>query len=113
MSQFLTTCIFLVVILSLCPSKTVAFGAGDIPDFAYLNGEHNAYPNYPKIVPSNMSIGKAFRHGDIEDILTQLVKTAGYAAVGGAGLLSVTHSFLGKGSQKFSKEDVKRVYFVS
>ncbi|KAI9057063.1 Het-C-domain-containing protein [Trametes sanguinea] len=98
MNSFTTTLLVLTVILVLLPSETYAFGAGDIPDFAYLNG-------------------KAFRHGDIEDILTELAKTAGHAGGGGGGLLgSIAQSVLGAAiggaaGAKFTKEDVKRVYF--
>ena len=61
-----------------------------------------------------VAIGKAFRHGDIEDILSELVKTAGSAA-GGASLLGFAQSLLSAaaGGAKFSHEDVKKVYFVS
>lgn len=57
---------------------------------------------------------KAFRHGDIESILETLVKSAGGAATGG-GLLGFAHSVLKQaaGGSKFSKSDVKKVYFVS
>ncbi len=72
-----------VVILVLFVDCTWAFGAGNIPSFAYLEG-------------------KAFRHGDIEDVLSELIKKAG-----GGGL-----SFLGVGSSsKFGGLDIKRVYF--
>ncbi|KAJ3882179.1 Het-C-domain-containing protein [Lentinula edodes] len=60
------------------------FGAGNIPSFAYLEG-------------------KAFRHGDIEDALADLLKKVG----GGFALASV----IGKGGTKFNGLDVKRVYF--
>ena len=53
---------------------------GNIPSFSYLED-------------------KAYRHGDIEDIISNLAKAAG----GG---------FLGR-STKFTSLDVKRVYFVS
>ncbi|KAJ8480697.1 hypothetical protein ONZ51_g6470 [Trametes cubensis] len=95
MNSFTTTLLVLTVILVLLPSETYAFGAGDIPDFAYLNG-------------------KAFRHGDIEDILTELAKSVGHAG-GGGGLLGIAQSVLGAATggsgAKFTKEDVKRVYF--
>ncbi|KAH9858257.1 heterokaryon incompatibility protein Het-C-domain-containing protein [Lenzites betulinus] len=95
MNSFTTTLLVLTVILVLLPSETYAFGAGDIPDFAYLNG-------------------KAFRHGDIEDILTELAKSVGHAG-GGGGLLGIAQSVLGAATgssgSKFTKEDVKRVYF--
>ena len=51
---------------------------GNIPAYSYLEN-------------------KAFRHGDIEDVIVRLLKTAG----GG---------FLSRGT-KFSPLDVKRVYF--
>jgi len=34
----LTSILFLTALLVLLPVETLAFGAGDIPDFAYLNG---------------------------------------------------------------------------
>ncbi|CAL1694230.1 unnamed protein product [Somion occarium] len=93
MNNFTTTLLILTVLVVLLPTETYAFGAGDIPDFAYLNG-------------------KAFRHGDIEGILSELAKTAGHAA-GGGGLLGFAQSMISaaSGGAKFSKEDVKKVYF--
>ncbi|TYJ55362.1 hypothetical protein B9479_003977 [Cryptococcus floricola] len=66
-----------LVALSFTP-QVAAFGAGNIPSFSYLED-------------------KAFRHGDIEDIIANLFKAAG------GGLLS-------RGT-KFTPLDVKRVYF--
>ncbi|KAF9015756.1 heterokaryon incompatibility protein Het-C-domain-containing protein [Cyathus striatus] len=88
-TTFLLVSLFLVVL----PSYTYAFGAGDIPDFAYLND-------------------KAFRHGDIENILESLVKHVGTAAVGG-GILGFAKHIIkqASGGSKFSKSDVKKVYF--
>ncbi|KAI1794001.1 Het-C-domain-containing protein [Ganoderma leucocontextum] len=96
MNSFATIFLTLTVLLVFLPPGAYAFGAGDIPDFAYLNG-------------------KAFRHGDIENILAELAKAVGHVG-GGGGLLDFAQSVLsaatsgGEGS-KFSKEDVKRVYF--
>ncbi|TBU62109.1 Het-C-domain-containing protein [Dichomitus squalens] len=97
MNSFTATLLIFTVVLILLPSETYAFGAGDIPDFAYLNG-------------------KAFRHGDIENILAELAKTVGHAGGGGGGLLDFAQSVLsaaasGGNGSKFTKEDVKRVYF--
>ncbi|KAK4689945.1 hypothetical protein P7C73_g156, partial [Tremellales sp. Uapishka_1] len=69
--------ILTLVALSFAP-KVAAFGAGNIPSYSYLEE-------------------KAFRHGDIEDILSTMLKAAG-------------GSFLSRGS-KFNTLDVKRVYF--
>ncbi|EIW69543.1 hypothetical protein TREMEDRAFT_73894 [Tremella mesenterica DSM 1558] len=63
--------------LTLLPTVH-AFGAGNIPSYSYLEE-------------------KAYRHGDIEDVIAKLFKTA----AGG---------FLSRGT-KFSPLDVKRVYF--
>ncbi|WRT66987.1 uncharacterized protein IL334_003953 [Kwoniella shivajii] len=74
------TLLFLVVALvalSFTP-RVAAFGAGNIPGYSYLEE-------------------KAFRHGDIEDVIANLMKAAG----GG---------FLSRGT-KFTPLDVKRVYF--
>lgn len=74
---------FFVVMLSLlvmavsCLPTAHAFGAGNIPSFAYMEG-------------------KAFRHGDIEDILEDLAKKVGGSLFG---------------SSKFGGLDIKRTYF--
>ncbi|KAL0580689.1 hypothetical protein V5O48_001330 [Marasmius crinis-equi] len=88
-----TTFLILAVIVIVLPTETYAFGAGDIPDFAYLND-------------------KAYRHGDIENVLAELVKSAGGAAAGG-GLLGFAKKVLDKssGGSKFDRSDIKRVYF--
>ncbi|KDR85638.1 hypothetical protein GALMADRAFT_218734 [Galerina marginata CBS 339.88] len=96
-SPSLTNSFFLLALLVvLLPVQTCAFGAGDIPDFAYLND-------------------KAFRHGDIENILETLAKSAGGAgaAIGGSSLIDFASSVIRhvKGGSKFSKSDVKKVYF--
>ncbi|KAF5393285.1 hypothetical protein D9757_000600 [Collybiopsis confluens] len=76
------TLLFLCVFILFVGNNGVfAFGAGNIPSFAYLEG-------------------KAFRHGDIEDTLADLLKKAG-----GAGLLGAV---MNKGS-KFNGLDVKAV----
>ncbi|EIM92702.1 Het-C-domain-containing protein [Stereum hirsutum FP-91666 SS1] len=99
MSSLGSTLLLLTVIVVLLPDSAWAFGAGDIPDFSYLNE-------------------KAFRHGDIENILTEVAKSA--AAAGGSaamagGLLGFAKNVLsgqgGSGGAKFSKSDVKKVYF--
>ncbi|ORX39730.1 putative heterokaryon incompatibility protein HET-C [Kockovaella imperatae] len=69
--------LLVIVGLSFAP-RVAAFGAGNIPSYAYLED-------------------KAFRHGDIEDVIATLFKAAG----GG---------FLSRGT-KFTPLDVKRVYF--
>lgn len=58
-------------------------------------------------------IDKAFRHGDIESVLETLVKYSGRAA--GGGLLGFASSVYksASGGNKFSKSDIKKVYFVS
>ncbi|THV06567.1 Het-C-domain-containing protein [Dendrothele bispora CBS 962.96] len=87
------TLFLLTVVLVLLPTETYAFGAGDIPDFSYLSE-------------------KAFRHGDIENILSEVAKSAGGAAAGG-GLLGFAKKMMDQssGGSKFSKSDVKKVYF--
>ncbi|KAL4066987.1 heterokaryon incompatibility protein Het-C-domain-containing protein [Scleroderma yunnanense] len=86
MPNNLTVFLVLLVVLAFCLSDSGvhAFGAGNIPSFAYMEG-------------------KAFRHGDIEDALSELLKKG---AAGGFGLASL----ISKGS-KFGGLDVKRVYF--
>ncbi|KAF9485078.1 Het-C-domain-containing protein [Pholiota conissans] len=84
-----TYLLVLFILFAFCLSQNgvYAFGAGNIPSFAYMEG-------------------RAFRHGDIEDILSELIKR-GSAAGGGFALASLIG---GKGS-KFNGLDVKRVYF--
>ncbi|KAF4618696.1 hypothetical protein D9613_010141 [Agrocybe pediades] len=76
--------IFVVLAFCLSNNGVYAFGAGNIPSFAYMEG-------------------RAFRHGDIEDILAELIKRG---AGGGFALASM----LSKG-HKFNGLDIKRVYF--
>ncbi|KAJ3901562.1 Het-C-domain-containing protein [Lentinula edodes] len=85
--------LLLTAIFCLLPSNVRAFGAGDIPDFAYLND-------------------KAFRHGDIENILEQVLKNAALAA-GGTGLFGFAKQAFQNvsGGSKFDKGDIKKVYF--
>ncbi|KAJ7158220.1 heterokaryon incompatibility protein Het-C-domain-containing protein [Mycena crocata] len=80
------TLLFLLVLFFVCLSGSgvYAFGAGNIPSFAYMEG-------------------RAFRHGDIEDALAELIKKG---SGGGFALASM----LSKGS-KFGGLDIKRVYF--
>lgn len=82
-----TALLFLLVFLfAVCLSGNgvYAFGAGNIPSFAYMEG-------------------RAFRHGDIEDVLAELAKKG----ASGFALASV----IGKGGSKFGGLDIKRVYF--
>ncbi|CAK9782756.1 Het-C-domain-containing protein [Cutaneotrichosporon oleaginosum] len=66
-----------VVALSFAP-QVLAFGAGNIPAYSYLED-------------------KAFRHGDIEDVMANMYKVVGTG-------------FLSRGT-KFTGLDLKRVYF--
>ncbi|EIN08362.1 Het-C-domain-containing protein [Punctularia strigosozonata HHB-11173 SS5] len=86
MAHKLTIILLLLVVLAICCSShgAYAFGAGNIPGFAYMEG-------------------RAFRHGDIEDVLADLLKKAG----GGFSL----GALVGKGGSKFGGLDIKRVYF--
>ncbi|KAJ8076424.1 hypothetical protein PM082_000847 [Marasmius tenuissimus] len=76
--------LFFIFAFCLSGNGVYAFGAGNIPSFAYMEG-------------------RAFRHGDIEDILAELIKKGS----GGFALASV----IGKGGSKFGGLDIKRVYF--
>ncbi|KAJ7240833.1 heterokaryon incompatibility protein Het-C-domain-containing protein [Mycena haematopus] len=80
------TVLFLLVLFFVCLSGSgvYAFGAGNIPSFAYMEG-------------------RAFRHGDIEDALAELIKK-------GSGTGFALASMLSHGS-KFKGIDIKRVYF--
>ncbi|KAJ7654177.1 heterokaryon incompatibility protein Het-C-domain-containing protein [Mycena rosella] len=98
-SNFATTLLLITLVLVLLPETVHAFGAGDIPDFAFLND-------------------KAFRHGDIENILSTLAKTAGHVAMssGGGDLFGFAKSLIksatsGPGGSKFTSGDIKKVYF--
>ncbi|KAI0300153.1 heterokaryon incompatibility protein Het-C-domain-containing protein [Multifurca ochricompacta] len=75
--------LFTILVVCLRNNGVYAFGAGNIPSFAYMEG-------------------RAFRHGDIEDTLSDLAKKAGGFALG---------ALIGKGGSKFGGLDIKRVYF--
>ncbi|KAF7307409.1 Het-C-domain-containing protein [Mycena indigotica] len=67
-------------------------------------------------IETSFSLDKAFRHGDIENILATLAKTAGHAALSGASggdLLGFAKSLIkeaasGSGGAKFSSGDIKK-----
>ncbi|KAG1753537.1 Het-C-domain-containing protein [Suillus paluster] len=82
-SPTLPLLLFFIFAFCLSNNGVHAFGAGNIPSYAFVEG-------------------KAFRHGDIEDALADLVKKG----VGGFALSSL----IGKGP-KFGGLDIKRVYF--
>ncbi|KAF8649338.1 hypothetical protein AX16_005873 [Volvariella volvacea WC 439] len=84
MSSSISIHLLLLFLLAFCLSGNgvFAFGAGNIPSFAYIEG-------------------RAFRHGDIEDTLSDLIKKSASGAL--VGLIS-------KGT-KFNGLDIKRVYF--
>ncbi|KAJ6486163.1 Het-C-domain-containing protein [Mycena vitilis] len=98
--NFATTLLLITLVVILLPETVHAFGAGDIPDFAFLND-------------------KAFRHGDIENILSTLAKSAGHAAAANANsdnLFGFAKNLIksatsGPGGPKFSSGDIKKVYF--
>ncbi|KDQ58757.1 hypothetical protein JAAARDRAFT_128374 [Jaapia argillacea MUCL 33604] len=79
--------LFLLLFICLSSNGVYAFGAGNIPGFAYMEG-------------------KAFRHGDIEDVIGTMVKRG----AGGGGMAAIG-SLLGNKGSKFTGLDVKRVYF--
>ena len=68
----------------------VAFGAGNIPDYGFLEG-------------------KAYRHGDIEDILAEMMIRAVSADT--SGVFDFVKKVAGMGGEKFSGLNVKRTYF--
>ncbi|KAH9462001.1 hypothetical protein Pst134EB_005916 [Puccinia striiformis f. sp. tritici] len=78
--NFLLLLLIITIFLVFLTHETVAFGAGNIPSYAYLED-------------------KAFRHGDIEDVLSEIAKKAGGGFLGGIG------------AKKFGGLDIKRVYF--
>ncbi|KAH8106508.1 Het-C-domain-containing protein [Phellopilus nigrolimitatus] len=81
-SNLMILLILLVILVVCLPGNGVyAFGAGNIPSFAYMEG-------------------RAFRHGDIEDTLAEIAKKAGGGVMG---------AMLGK--SKFGGLDIKRIYF--
>jgi len=78
--QLMLLLVVIIILLVFLVDESVAFGAGNIPSYAYLED-------------------KAFRHGDIEDVLSEIAKKAGGGILGGIG------------AKKFGGLDIKRVYF--
>uniref|UniRef100_A0A0W0FRN0 Heterokaryon incompatibility Het-C n=1 Tax=Moniliophthora roreri TaxID=221103 RepID=A0A0W0FRN0_MONRR len=85
---FTSSLLILTIILLVLSTETYAFGAGDIPAWAYLNA-------------------KAYRHGDIEGVLSDLVKNAST----GGSVFAFAKKILGKDGPKFKGSDIKKVYF--
>ena len=65
--NWITALLLFYVVLCVFPTQTYGFGAGDIPDFAYLNGERCWKSEVH--LSTRRPLDKAFRHGDIENIL--------------------------------------------
>src|SRR5579859_1671775 len=78
------------VVLVCYSGGALAFGAGNIPDFAFLEG-------------------KAYRHGDIEDILAEMLIRA--ASSESSGVFDFVKKVAGMGGEKFSSLNIKRTYF--
>ena len=77
-------------VLACYSGYSFAFGAGNIPDYAFLEG-------------------KAYRHGDIEAILAEMfIRVAGS---GSGGVFGFVKKVAGMGEEKFSSLNVKRTYF--
>lgn len=85
-----------VVALSFAP-QALAFGAGECPPF--LPCRRSTNPLQGNIPAYSYLEDKAFRHGDIEDVMANMYKLVGTG-------------FLSRGA-KFTGLDLKRVYFVS
>jgi hypothetical protein len=79
-----------LVVLVCYSGGTLAFGAGNIPDFAFLEG-------------------KAYRHGDIEDILAEMLIRS--VTSESSGVFDFVKKVAGMGGEKFSSLNVKRTYF--
>jgi hypothetical protein len=80
------------ILLVCCVGSCWAFGAGNIPSYAFLEG-------------------KAWRHGDIEDVLAEMLIRA--ASTDGGGVFDYVKkvTIAGLGGEKFSALNVKRTYF--
>ncbi|OCB88893.1 Het-C-domain-containing protein [Sanghuangporus baumii] len=90
-----------LILLAILPTGTYAFGAGSIPNFSYLND-------------------RAFRHGDIAEVLTTIAKSPHHHAGGSGGIADFFLTLLTKGilavlrgnaAQTFTKSDMRRIYF--
>ena len=79
--------VWIALLLLVCfTGICTAFGAGNIPDYTFLEG-------------------RAFRHGDIEDILAELLIRAAEISSGAVGFATKPSG------KKFSTLNVKRTYF--
>ncbi|SPO36665.1 uncharacterized protein PSFLO_02136 [Pseudozyma flocculosa] len=90
MSSYTLLPILVLAVVLFAASPAAAFGSGLVSE---ASGVHN----------------RVFLHGDVEGILTELVKTA--AGAGAAGIMGAIFSGGKKAGKKFSKDDVSRVYF--
>ncbi|KDQ14431.1 hypothetical protein BOTBODRAFT_132240 [Botryobasidium botryosum FD-172 SS1] len=105
-SSFPNVLFLVTIFLAFLPSA-YAFGAGDIPDYSFLNDK--AFRRAFNAPP--FSVFLRLKHGDIESVLAELNKSLGGNFSGGvAGFLSGVAGAV-RGGSKFSKMDIKRVYF--
>jgi hypothetical protein len=79
-----------IIVLISCCGYASAFGAGNIPDFAFLSG-------------------KAYRHGDIESILLEMLIRAASSEM--SGVFDFVKKVAGMGESKFSELNMNRTYF--
>jgi hypothetical protein len=83
--------IWIALVVLVCYSGfCAAFGAGNIPNYAFLEG-------------------KAYRHGDIEDVLVDMIMRVGPSHAEGA--LGFLKTLTGAAGEKFGSLNVKRTYF--
>ena len=79
-----------LLVLACYSGCAVAFGAGNIPDYGFLEG-------------------KAYRHGDIEDILAEMMIRA--VSSDTSNVFDFFKKVAGMGAEKFGGLNVKRTYF--
>ncbi|KAN0062170.1 hypothetical protein ACQY0O_005528 [Thecaphora frezii] len=79
--------LLVLLVVVACASPAAAFGSGQVSEASGV-------------------FGRNFLHGDVEGILTELVKTTA-----GAGILGAIFSGAKQSGKKFTKDDVARVYF--
>ncbi|KAL5529525.1 hypothetical protein ACEPAG_5510 [Sanghuangporus baumii] len=101
MSRLSIIFLWVVIVLAILPTGAYAFGAGSIPNFSYLND-------------------RAFRHGDIAEVLTTIAKSPHHHAGGSGGIADFFSTLFTRGilavlkgsaAQTFSKSDMRRIYF--
>lgn len=112
--------ILLITLFSVLADGVYCFGAGSIPAYAFLHDR--AFRHGGVLAFCHILSSASYISSDLANVLTAIPKTPHHHTGGGGGLLDLFTTLTTKGlgavlqgnaAAKFTKADVRRIYFVS